>query len=165
MGLKPDGSAAVLRENFYAGDVPGEVAAVLEQAMAHYGEPDVAERFLLEALALAPAALSVHFSLYKFYFYQGRLQDAEAAVHRAMAQAAKQAGFVNDYTALTVATVDWHRHESPQHFYLFSLKALAFIRLRLGDKSHAEVILNLLRQLDPADTIGASVIAALAQEI
>ncbi len=52
--------------------------------------------------------------------------------------------------------------DAPQHFYLFSLKALGFIRLRQQhfDESHA--ILEKLREIDPQDSVGGSVIAAYA---
>jgi hypothetical protein len=45
---------------------------------------------------------------------------------------------------------------------LYTLKALAFIRLRLGLTLDAQLILSTLQQLDPKDLSGASVIMDLA---
>jgi hypothetical protein len=80
----------------------------------------------------------------------------------ALETAARQGGFPSDFHELTAETVDWNRHDGPQHFYLFSLKALAFIRLRQGDKEAGERILETLRELDKADTVGGSVIGSIA---
>ena len=49
----------------------------------------------------------------------------------------------------------------PARFWLFTLKALAFIRLRRGDRAEAQALLEKAAQLDPADNMGASVIASL----
>ena len=50
-----------------------------------------------------------------------------------------------------------------EHFYLFSLKALAFIRLRRGDREGCERLLAKLGELDHNDSVGASVIRAFAE--
>lgn len=52
-----------------------------------------------------------------------------------------------------------------QHFYLFTLKALAFIRLRLGRREESLALLGKLRELDPGDSVGSSVIHDLANEL
>lgn len=150
------------REAFYASAVPPAVAGLLEEAMSLYHDTERAEALLQKARSEAPEALAVYFSLYKFYFYKGRLADAEAAVRAALATAARQGDFPDAYQDLTPASADWLRHDSPEHFYLFSLKALAFIRLRQGDTAGCEAILGKLRELDSADTVGGSVIGALA---
>jgi hypothetical protein len=54
--------------------------------------------------------------------------------------------------------------DGPQHFYLFTLKALAFIRLRLGRPGESLALLNKLSELDPGDSVGSSVIRDLANE-
>jgi hypothetical protein len=47
-------------------------------------------------------------------------------------------------------------------FYLYSLKALAFIKLRQQQDGEARVILSLMQILDPEDRCGGSVIVSLA---
>lgn len=153
------------RDTFYASGVPPEVGSLLEAAMGSYHDTAKAEALLLKARSEAPESLAVYFSIYKFYFYKGQLAAAEAAVRAALATAARLGGFPDDYPRLTPQTIDWHSHESPQHFYLFSLKALAFIRLRQGDTAACEAILAKLGELDSADTVGGSVIGALAAGI
>lgn len=147
---------------FYAGELPPKTSALLDQAMSLYGDTQRAESLLIQAHSEDPEALPVYFSLYKFYFYKGRLQDAERAARMALETAARQGGFSQDYRQLTVDTTDWTRHDGPAHFYLFSLKALSFIRLRQGDKAECEALLAKLNELDKADSVGGSVIGAFA---
>jgi tetratricopeptide (TPR) repeat protein len=130
--------------------------------MLAYADTARAESLLERAQREAPDALPVYFSLYKFYFYKGKLDQAEKSARMALDAAARLGGFSVDWDALNADTVDWTRHDSPAHFYLFSLKALAFIRLRRGDQPGCEQILEKLRELDRADTVGASVIGSIA---
>lgn len=148
--------------DLYAGTVPPHIGEMLNAAMNAYADTERAETLLRQAQHEAPEALPVYFSLYKFYFYKGRLADAEWAARLALETAARQGGFTNAFEALTPATTDWSRHDGPQHFYLFSLKALAFIRLRQGDVEGCELILSKLRELDRDDTVGGSVIGTIA---
>lgn len=50
-------------------------------------------------------------------------------------------------------------------FYLYTLKALAFIKLRLGLEPEAHLILTAIAELDPEDRCGASVIMSLADAL
>lgn len=150
---------------FYAGTLPARAGSLLDEAMSAYADTARAEALLRQAHREAPDALPVYFSLYKFYFYKGRLADAEQAACMALETAARQGGFAGDFRTLTADTADWSRHDGPQHFYLFSLKALAFIRLRRGDKEGCELILEKLRELDSTDTVGSSVIGSIAAGI
>lgn len=149
---------------FYASsDVPAAVADCLRNAAAAYADTATAEPLLRQAQALAPDCLTVYFALYKFYFYKRRLQDAEHVARLGLETAARLGGIDADWTRLTPASgMDWQQPDSPQHFYLFSLKALAFIRLRLGERDDSLAILDKLAELDPLDRVGASVIRALA---
>ena len=147
---------------FYAGTLPAKASSLLDEAMSVYGDTEKAENLLKQAQNEAPDALPVYFSLYKFYFYKGRLEDAERSARLALETAAQQGGFPSDFRQLKADTVDWSRHDGPEHFYLFSLKALAFIRLRQGDREGCEQILEKLGELDKADTVGGSVIGSIA---
>lgn len=144
------------------GAVPPAVADWLKQAVASYHNTERAEFLLCTAQALAPECLPVYFSLYKFYFYKRMLPQAEEVALQALDIAARQGGFSPDWTRLDAASTDWHRVDAPQHFFLFTLKALAFIRLRRGQSEASHAILAKLQELDPLDTVGGSVIRDLA---
>ena len=142
-----------------------EAAVHVERAALAYHDVTAAEESLLEAIAAAPKCLAVYFSLYKFYFYKRRLIDAERVALRALEVAAGQGGFDPDWTRLTSDSAAWSQVEGPQHFYLFTLKALAFIRLRSGQTGSALMILAKLFELDPDDGVGGSVIRDLAESM
>ena len=145
----------------YGGEVPEEIAGLLADAMSRYANTDEAEAKLLEAKKRAPNSLAVFFSMYKFYFYKKRLGDAEAIAREALIEAATQGGFDPAWENLRADSADWK--ENAAHFYLFSLKALAFMRLRQGDETGCAKILGKLDELDRDDSVGASVIREIAQ--
>ncbi len=144
----------------FGGAAPPEIDRRLRDAA--YVDAPRAETLLLEARRIDPECLPVYFALYKFYFYRSRLADAERAALHALETAARQGCFPADWTTLKPDTAEWADVYSPAHFYLFSLKALAFIRLRQGRAPEARTLLDKLAELDPLDQVGASVISSLA---
>ena len=143
-------------------DTPPRINQMLRQAADNYADTTTAEFLLWTALKTEPECLGSYFSLYKFYFYKRMLPDAEEVALLALETAARQGGFDADWTQLDANSADWKRVDAPQHFYLFTLKALAFMRLRLGRSDESHALLAKLQELDPLDTVGASVIRNLA---
>lgn len=141
---------------------PPIIEETLRQAMSSYADTSRAEFLIWTALKADPECLGSYFSLYKFYFYKRMLNEAEEVALLALDAAAKQGGFDADWTRLDTGSADWRRVDAPQHFYLFTLKALAFIRLRLGRTAEAHALLAKLAELDPHDSVGASVIREIA---
>lgn len=123
------------------------------------------ERLLWQAQAEDPSCLSVYFALYKFYSHGKRLNDAARALRLALTEAARQGGFHCDWQKLNnrpeYTTVDLYRCEAGT-FYLVSLKALAFVRLRQQRYEEARDLLKHLARLDPEDRCGTSSVRTLA---
>lgn len=142
---------------------PPAIDEKLREAAACYDDTEKAEELLWTALKADPQCLGSYFSLYKFYFYKRMLKEAEGVALLGLGTAAKLGGFDPDWKKLDAQSVDWKRVDAPQHFYLFTLKALAFMRLRLGYAEESHALLAKLQELDPLDTVGASVIRDLAQ--
>lgn len=155
-------SGKVLQGIVAAEDLPPRVAGYLSAAAAAVGEWREAESLLWRAQAADPDCLHVYYTLYKFYFNHNRLGDAERAACLALDAAASQAHISSNWDSLDKDSCDWSQVGAPQHFYLFSLKALAFIRLRQHRMEDATGILAKLREIDPHDSVGASVIEAYA---
>jgi tetratricopeptide (TPR) repeat protein len=146
----------------FAEETPPRVAALLAEAGAAYRDEQRAEALLRAAQHADPQSLPAWFALYKFYFYRHRLPEAERVALEALAVAAAQGGFDADWTRLHCRSADWAAATGPARFYLFSLKALAFIRLRLDRAAESAALLAKLAELDPADRVGGSVIRSLA---
>jgi len=147
--------------------IPEEVNQLLQAAvLANHADRPRAEQLFKQAQALDGTCLQTYFALYKFYFYQGRLLEAETEVMAGLAAAALQAGLPGDYRDLALAPEKWDMYASDVTlFYLYTLKALAFIKLRQQQDADAQFILALLRRLDPEDRSGSSVIMQLAQAL
>ena len=134
--------------------------------MANHVDRPRAEELFKQAQQLDNSCLQTYFALYKFYFYQGRLEEAEAQVLAGLAAASLQGGFPSDFRLLAQTPEQWDMYDSEVSlFYLYTLKALAFIKLRLEQGQEAEQILMILKTLDPEDRSGGSVIMQLAQAL
>lgn len=148
--------------------VPAATHRRLQAAVAARANRAEAERLFLEARAADPECLPAHFALYKFYFNTVQFDRAEAAARTALKEAARQGGFSPDWTRLDVRCMSesvLRAGEEPAHFFRYTLKALAFIKLRQGFTSESRAILDKLERLDPEDTAGGSVIRALANRV
>lgn len=143
-------------------DIPAAVNALLQQAAANTDNFAVAEQALLQARELAPQQLEVFIALYKLYFYRGYTERAEQVVLQALHTAAASGGFDPDWRSLSVNSADWQSLDGPERVYLYSLKALCFIRLRQDEGDAAGELFAALRRLDPDDQVGACVLVDLA---
>ena len=144
----------------FGGDAPESVNRLLHEAAAAHADPTRAEALLWSARLSAPECLPVYFAQYKFYFYRKRLEDAERCARDGLHAAAGQARIGRHWREVQGGDADFSTI-GPARFWLFTLKALAFIRLRRGDRAEAQALLEKAAQLDPADNMGASVIASL----
>jgi hypothetical protein len=159
------GSIALVEERgIFSPNIPAAVNHLLQAAVAASSvDQSRAETLFLQAQALDTRCLQTYFALYKFYFFQKRLIDAERIVIAGLEEAARQGGFPSDYRRLAKNRHKWDLYANEiTLFYLYTLKALAFIKLRLGFAIDAQLILSHLQHLDPEDISGASVIMDVA---
>lgn len=147
---------------YFGSDAPPAVRRLLSQAAA----TDAAgrEALLWTAQATAPDCLATYYLLYKFHAQQREFALAERAARKGLAEAARQAGLPADWTAPLPAGVDFNA-TGPARFWLFTLKALAFIDLRSGRADEAERLLARIGELDPLHSVGGDVIAALLRNV
>jgi hypothetical protein len=143
------------------GDLPEPINALLQRGVGAYRRDKArADQLFREALAADPAQLPTYYCLYKIHTYQGNLDEALIAARSGLKEAAAQAGWPGDWRA-------WRPEpqvpDGPGRFALYTLKALAFIRLRRDERPEASEILDALRRLDPAGSVGWPVIADLMQ--
>lgn len=139
-----------------------EINECLQHAVRSYARTEEAENWLWTAQRLNPQQLEVYIALYKFYFYKYRLADAERVAQMALTMCAQVGGFSADWTTLTQDSANWMQLSGAERVYLYTLKALAFIRLRQLNFAEGQQILEKLRELDPQDCVGGSVLSAVA---
>lgn len=144
-------------------DLSPEVNEQLQRAASAVTSREESLKALSHARTLAPDQLEVLIALYKFYFYQGETDKAEDVVNQTLIKSSRAGGFYHDWRVLSEHSADWHDPRGPGRVFLYTLKALAFIRLRKNDLDSAEEILDVLNRVDPTDKVGAEVIRAILQ--
>lgn len=144
------------RNLYFDEPLPAVVEALLHQAAAAYGAGG-AELPLLRAHLLAPRNLTVLVALYRFYFYQHRLEDALLVAERACRAAGEPIGFPADWARLSMAhlQVAVARSMGSVRFYLLALKAAGLLCLRLGRAAEGRERLRKVRSMDAPDRLGA----------
>lgn len=148
---------------YFADNMSPEVRNLLWHASQNYNSPERAEEFLNKARAKAPEQLEVYIALYKFYFYQKRLRISEDFARLALVKSAEQGEFNADWEKLNDNSTDWSDANGPARIYLYTMKALGFIFLRTLRLSEGMSILEKLKELDPNDNVGGSVVYELAE--
>ena len=139
---------------------------LIEQAAADYGESNV-EPLLLEALKIAPGHLTVLVALYRYYYYQHRLEDAVDIAYHALAVSGKRLGFPDDWKKLTNDHLGSGALVSMGmvRFYLLALKAAGYLNLRLLKWQTAMDMLLKVSELDEADRLGTSALLEIANSV
>ena len=141
-----------------------DVMQLIEAAADAYGT-EQAEGLLLRANLLAPRNLIVLVALYRYYFYQHRLQDALLVAESALAVAGRRLEFPETWVYLREANVGAGvmRSMGLVRFYLMVLKAAGYLHLRLGHLDTGRSMLEKLVQLDSHDRIGGKALLELVQ--
>ncbi|MGZ8916102.1 MAG: hypothetical protein ACXW1Z_23730 [Methylobacter sp.] len=96
-------------------------------------------------------------ALNRFYYYQHRLEEALAATTKALVVVRPTIAFPEHWQELQIS----HITEAPAalltnvRLYLFTLKAIGFLNMRLENLDVSQAIFEKLVELDSKDRIGA----------
>jgi tetratricopeptide (TPR) repeat protein len=139
-----------------------EVESLIVQAAHHYGHA-TAEQHLLRAYFLAPEQLSVLVALYRYYFYQHRLEDALIVAERALDVTARRLHLVGGWSSIGHVALGEAvmRSMGLLRFHLLALKGSAVILLRLGRLDDARLRLEKIAEVDERDALGAAPLLAV----
>lgn len=143
-------------ELYFDEPISPEVEALIAQAAECYGEAHT-ENLLLRANFISPRQLTVLVALYRYYFYQHRLEDALLVAESALAVAGGRLAFPDSWDRLQVDNVGAGvmRSMGLVRFYLMVLKAAGYINFRLGRRDIGQAMLKKLAELDLCDRLGA----------
>ena len=141
---------------YFDDPVSEPVQQLLDQAAREYGEGE-AEAPLLKARQMEPDNLSVLVALYRFYYYQHRLEEALGIAADVMAQVGPEIGFPADWQTLSFNHLANGVVESftKVRFYLLALKGAAYLNLRQGRRDTAVAMLNKVVEFDSKDRLSA----------
>ena len=149
------------------GGLPAEVEALISEAGLVRQDRDRALPLLLEAKALAPRHPATLIALYRFHFYGHDLHAAREVAweslrvaRQAIVSGAPEDRPCDDELVLSEPITDEQARFDPSvRFYLFTLKGLAYLSLRLGDVDLGRRALQVLQVLDPQDRVGGALLA------
>lgn len=157
---------AALERACLGGGLPHEAEEQMQLAGLSYQQDVVAEVHLRYAQALAPEHPAVHIGLYRFYFYKGRLREALDVAQACLAKSARDIGLAADWRLVQPDDAAFGSYEAVlPRFYLFSLKACAYLHMRLGDVDEGSDTLAKLQELDPGDKLGGSVLRRVLERM
>jgi hypothetical protein len=146
--------------------LPDEAQRHLDQAAGLYHRAELAEQHLREAQALAPDHAAVLIGLYRFYFYKGRLDEALDIACSCLGKAARDNNLVADWHCVQPGDAQFSSFEAKlPRFYLFTLKAYAYLQMRLGDVDEGHAAVQKLLELDPTDKVNAGILLGVWQRI
>lgn len=138
------------------------VAELIQNASEKYASGD-AELPLLQAYFKAPQSLNVLVALNRFYYYQHRLDEALTATQKALSVIRAVLDFPEDWRDVQLSHLQTAPVErlTQVRFYLFTLKAIGFIHMRLGELKESQAIFEKLVSLDSKDRINAQALLDL----
>ncbi|UCV20615.1 hypothetical protein [Ferribacterium limneticum] len=150
---------------YFEDELPAEAERLIAQAAQDYGDP-AAELALLRAHLLAPEHLTVLVSLYRYYFYQHRLDEVLIVADHAKRVSARHLGIPNDWRLINEAQLGSAATTSfgLLRFYLLALKAESVVLLRLGRIAESRDRLTRLATLDSRDHLGAAKLLEVIDE-
>lgn len=133
-----------------------EVQSLIKVASELYGSGE-AELPLLQAYLRAPQSLNVLVALNRFYYYQHRLSEALMISEKALHLIRQEIDFPNDWQLLERTNISDAPKESLTRIrlYLFTLKSIGFLNMRLENLDVSRAIFEKLIELDDKDRIGA----------
>lgn len=149
----------------FGGGLSDEVDNELQLASRAWHAEAIAEAHLRRAFELAPRHPATHIALYRFYFYRNRLREALAVGLRCLDEAARVNQLASDWREVRFEDADFGSYAVLPRFYLFTLKACAYLQLRLGALEQGEVMLGKLLELDPADRVNGSVLRGVLDRL
>lgn len=144
------------KDLYFEREDPQEVQDLIRFASERYGSGE-AELPLLKAYFRAPESLNVLVALNRFYYYQHRLEEALLVSEKALDIIRTGIDFPENWQALE----EHHISDAPKdlltrvRLYLFTLKSVGFLNMRLENLSFSQSIFEKLVALDSKDRIGA----------
>jgi hypothetical protein len=123
-----------------------------------YSDDAKAEMHLALAKAIAPNNLVVHIGEYRYYFYKNRLNEALRVAEFCLVTVAHELGIPKSWDEVTPEHANFQSDDPALRFYLFVLKAYAYLLLRLNRISEGTLAADKLLELDRNNKIGGQLL-------
>lgn len=146
-------------------NLPPVAEEQLRLAGRAYANDAKAEMHLALARAIAPDNPVVKIGEYRYYFYKGRLQEALSVAEDCLAIVARELGVPERWQAVEPRHGKFLDDEPAHRFYLFSLKAYAYLLLRLNRMAEGRAVVDKLLELDVPNKVGGRVLLDVLERI
>jgi len=139
--------------------LPVLAAQELRSASLAYERDAIAERHLRSARLLAPRHPAVLIGHYRYYFYKHRLPEALTIARLCLLTAASDNAFDPDWRMVSAEDAEFGSYDAASpRFFLFTLKAYAYLQMRLGHLEEGRDAAAKVLELDPTDKVGVRVL-------
>lgn len=145
--------------------LPAVAEEQLKLASLAYADDARAEMHLTLARAVAPDNPVVKVGEYRYYFYKGRLEEALQVASDCLTRVAEELGLPTQWHSVQPTHGDFRSDEPAHRFYLFCLKAYAYLLLRLGHMEDGRIAVDKLLQLDPDNKVGGQVLLDVLERV
>jgi len=155
-----------LERDCHGETLPPAADHCLQMAAGSAGDDLEAEKHLHQALALAPQHAAVYIAFYRFHFYRNRVRQALPYAELCLGLAARELQLHHDWRQVQREDASFGDFAAfAPRFFLFSLKAYGYLKLRLGELEEGRQAVEKVMQLDPADRVGASVLLGVLNRL
>lgn len=137
----------------------------LRLASLSYANDAKAETHLTLARAAAPDNPVVKIGEYRYYFYKGRLEEALEIARQTLVLVARELSLPSQWQAVEPAHGNFAADDAAHRFYLFCLKAYAYLLLRLNRMEEGTQAVNKLLELDAGNKVGGRVLLDVLERI
>jgi hypothetical protein len=154
-----DNEVAGFDDAVFGRDLPEAARLCIADAgLLRGSHPGFALDYLRRARHLAPEHPATLIALYRFYFYDHQLREARTVATDALCLGARMLGLPERWQDIPARPLPGARFDAGPRFFLFALKAYAYLSLRLGETDLAAPTLALLKALDPEDRVGGALL-------
>lgn len=137
----------------------------LRLASLAYADDARAEMHLALAKAVSPDNPVVQVGEYRYYFYKGRLHEALRVAENCLVKVAAELRLPARWQDVAPMHAGFDNEEPAHRFYLFCLKALAYLLLRLNRLAEGGMAVEKLMELDPSNKVGGQLLRDVLERI
>lgn len=112
-----------------------------------------AESLISQAITQFPESVELKVAYYKMLAYSNRLEESLRVIQDVLKRTE---------SGLDTLPAPIGEMQDTSRVYLYTLKAFAFVSLKMENVAAAQKVLGQLEELDPMDEVGASVVRDLA---
>lgn len=138
---------------------------IAQEPLGVFNQWQRVEQLLCDAQQQVPNELSLSEALYKMYAYSNQFENALVHIQWVLAQSSHTCNLPTNPLNAQPEQAQHAPLSRAARYYLYALKAYAFVSLRQGEIERAQNLVAQLTMLDPLDQVGGSVVAELAGRV